>query len=421
MDFKKRLGSTTGHPPESASLARGGPPASSALGPPGAPEEVGVIKKLEEILQGGLAQGATEIHLDPLPERTRVRYRVQGKMVELPENVDAKLHQKLISRIKVIGLMDISKRGVAQKGYSKIEHDGQSFEMVIMVVPAQAGEKAMFKIGYTTTLGTTLERLGMFTKVLASFKKLLERPNGLVLMAGPPGSGRTTTCYSALTYLNTPEKAVYSFEPEIRYQIEGVLQGKPEPRYEYGYLDGVRATLDLEPDVFYIGDLNGEDVARLAVGAAFGKRIVLGRLNAKNGATALMSLLDMGLAPFLVTSGVVGVVSQRLVRRLCEACRQPYVPSETVLTELSLNPNPELKFYSATGCDECEQSGFKGKIGLFEVLVLSETVQEKVLARASAAEIQEAAVESGMMTLRLDGVSKVTRGLTTIEEVLAAT
>jgi len=421
MDFRKRPPSTSGPTGGDAPpLAKGmSVPAPGALG--GAPEEVGVTKKLEEILKGAITRGATEVHLDPGAERTRVRYRIQGKMVELPENIDPKLHAKMISRTKVIGLMDISKRGTNQKGYGKLDHNDRAYEMVIMIVPTPVGEKALFRIGWTQTLGTTVDKLGMFTKILAGFKALLARPNGLILMAGPPGSGRTTTCYSALQVLNTPDKTVCSFEPEIRYQIDGVLQGKPEERYSYGYLEGVRATLDLEPDVLYLGDLNGDEVARLAVSAAFGKRIVLGRLNAKNGSTALLQLLDMGLPGFVVTSGVIGVLSQRLVRRLCESCRQAYPPTANVLAELQINPQPDLMFYTARGCPECDSTGFKGKLGIFELLVLSDKVQEKVLARASAAEIQDAAIESGMMTLRVDGISKVSRGLTTLEEVLAST
>jgi type IV pilus assembly protein PilB len=379
-----------------------------------------VAQKLEEMLHLGLAQGATEVHLEPTPEHTRVRFRVQGKMVDHSETIDAKLHPKIVSRTKVIGLMDISKRGIAQRGYGKIEHEGQSYEMSMHIVPTSLGEKALYRISWTHALSVSLEQLGMFPKILAAFKKLLDRPNGMILFAGPPGSGRTTTAYTAINHLNQPDRSVCTFEPAIRYQIPGVTQGKPEERYNYTFLDGVRATLELEPDVMYIGEINSEEIARLALGAAFGKRIVLARLNAKNGSTALMQLLDMGLPGFLVASGVIGVLTQRLVRRLCDKCREPYTPQEMVLKELGFKPSAELNFYTSKGCAECENSGFKGKLGIFELFIPSEKVQERVISRASAAEIQEAAAETGMMALRVDGISKVSRGLTTLEEILAS-
>jgi type II secretory ATPase GspE/PulE/Tfp pilus assembly ATPase PilB-like protein len=385
---------------------------------PGAPDDGSVAQKIDEILHRALASGATEVHFEPSPERTRVRMRVHGRLVDF-EALDARLHGKLINRIKIMGGMDISKRGVAQRGYTKVEAEQRAFDLVAIIVPTPTGEKALVRINYMTALGLTLDQLGMFPQILNSLKKLLDRPNGLLLIAGPPGSGRTTTAYTCLQYLNRPERNVSTFEPDIRYQIPGVIQGKPDARYDYGWLDGLRATIDMEPDILYVGHLNDDDTARTTLAAAFGKRMVLARINAKNGPTAMMQLLDMGLPGFLVASGVIGVLSQRLVRRLCEACREPYKPADTILTELGVKPHAELTFYAAKGCGQCSNTGFRGSIGIFELFIPNEKVQEKLIARASAQELQTAATETGFLALRLDGMSKVSRGLTTLEEVLA--
>jgi len=383
-----------------------------------AAQDVSVTSKLDELVANALATGASEIHIEAFADRTRVRVRAQGILKEV-DNLDPKIHANLINRIKVLGGMDITRRGVAQKGYFKVDLEGRQVELVASIMPTPLGEKCMIKIHFRQALGFKVEELGMYPKVLESFKKLLDRPNGLILIAGPPGAGRTTTCYACLQHLNAPEKNVASFETNVRYELPGIIQGKPEERFDFTFTDGLRATIDLEPDVLYVGEMNDSEAARMALSAAFGKRIVIGRMNASNGATAVLALLDMGLPGFLVAQGVIGVLSQRLVRRLCDKCRQPYQPAEVVLSEMSIRTDQQLTFYRTGQCEACEQTGFLGQMGLFELFVPSDAVRDKIIARAPASQINEAAAETGFILLKHDGIRKVSQGLTTLEEVLA--
>ncbi len=383
-----------------------------------AAQDMSVTRKLDEIVAKSLAMGASEIHIEAFPDRTRVRVRAAGQLQEI-DSLDIKSHTNLVNRVKVLGGMDITKRGVAQKGYFKVDVEERKVELVAIIMPTPLGEKCMIKIHFRQSLGFQVDQLGMYPKVLEAFKQLLQRPNGMLVIAGPPGSGRTTTCYTCLQALNSPDKSVASFETNIRYELPGVIQGKPEERFDFTFNDGLRAAIDLEPDVLFVGDLNDDEAARMSLSAAFGKRIVISRMNASNGATAMLTLLDMGLPGFLVAQGIIGVLTQRLVRRLCEKCRQAYQPPEVVLNELGIRTGQQLTFYKATGCEACHQTGFVGQLGLFELFIPSEKVREKVIARAPAAEINAAAAETGFVQLRHDGVRKVSQGLTTLEEVMA--
>jgi type IV pilus assembly protein PilB len=383
-----------------------------------AAQDQSVAAKLDEIVAQALAGGASEIHVDPVHDRTRVRMRVRNQLVDSAP-VEPGMHSTLVNRIKVLGAMDITKRGVAQKGYFKVDLEGKQVELVALVMPTSSGEKAFIKIHYRHAFELGLDQLGLYPKVLETYKKLLERPNGLVIAAGPPGSGRTSSCYACLQHLARPEKNVTTFESNIRYELLGATQGKPEERYDFTYQAGLRACIDQEPDVLYVGEMNDAEVARMTLAAAFGKRIVIGRMNASDGATAMLTLLDMGLPGFLVTSGVIGVLSQRLVRRLCDKCRQAYQPNEVLLGELGIRPREGLSFFRAGGCDACDNTGFVGQLGLFELFTPTDKVRERILARATAREINEAAGESGFIPLKHDGIRKASQGLTTLEDVLS--
>ncbi|MBI2376409.1 MAG: Flp pilus assembly complex ATPase component TadA [Deltaproteobacteria bacterium] len=384
----------------------------------GAPtEDRSAIQKFDDVLIAGLTMQATEIHLEPYGAQTRVRYRV-GSTLSDQEPFDGRLHPTVVNRIKVLANLDIAKRGIAQKGYFRVELDDSPFEAMAIIAPSANGDKAMLKVSYRSAFGFGIEQLGMYPPTLAGLHHVLERPNGLLLVAGPPGSGRTTTCYSILRQLNSPDRLLTSVETDIRYQVPGVVQSKPEPRYGHTFQDALNAAVDQEPDVLLVGEMSDSEVARISISAAFGKRIVVGRMNAAAGATALLQLMDMGLPGFLVSSGVIGVVSQRLLRRLCDSCREPYVPQESIVRELGLTPHPELRFYRARGCPSCGNVGFNGKVACFELFVPNERVQERLVARGSAREITESA-QGSFVPLKLDGLGRVAQGLTTLEELLA--
>jgi type II secretory ATPase GspE/PulE/Tfp pilus assembly ATPase PilB-like protein len=316
--------------------------------------------------------------------------------------------------------MDITRTKIAQHGFFKVGLEGQRAECAAVVFPSLMGEKVTINVTYKRGLELSLEHLGFFTEVLKAFKDALAKPHGLVLVVGPPSSGRTTTCYAALSYLNTPQKAVAAFEMVPTYELPGLVQGKPSPQHEFKYVDGVRAMMDSSPDVALVGELQDPEVARLSIQGAFAKRIVIARMAANDAVNALVTLMDMGVQPFLITAAVNAVLAQRLLRRICDRCKEGYVPPEQLVNEIGFKMRPDIQFFRGKGCAACGGTGYRGHIALFELLLLSETLNEMFVARRSPPEIRDAAARAGMIPLKRDGVNKVVMGYTSIEEVLNA-
>jgi type II secretory ATPase GspE/PulE/Tfp pilus assembly ATPase PilB-like protein len=383
-------------------------------------EEKGVIEKVAEIIMRALTERATEIHLEPSPKpepESRVRMRVDGVLKPVP-GFSSGLHSKIANRIKILGSMDITKSRIAQSGFFRTEHDGQKVEIGAYIFPTVIGEKVTLSLQFKRGLELSLEHLGFFTEVLKLYKDALAKPHGLVLVAGPPASGRTTTSYASLALLNSPQKAVAAFEQVNKYELPGIVQGKPSFQGDFTFRDGVRAMMESGPDVALVGEVNDPEVARLMIQGAFAKRIVIGRMAAHDAANAVTTLVDMGVQPFLLTAAVNGVLAQRLVRRICDRCKEPYVPPEQVVGEIGYKMRPDIQFFRGKGCAACGGTGYRGHIGLFELLILNEEINEAIVQRKSPNEVREAAANGGMISLKRDGVNKVVMGYTSIEEVL---
>lgn len=381
-------------------------------------EDKGIIAKVDEVLEQALAARATDIHLEPGPTETRVRMRVGTVLQVLPTTFPPAIHGKVVNRLKILGSMDITKSKIAQHGFFKVEYEGLKAECNTYVFPSTLGEKVTVTVQYKRGLELSLEHLGFFTEVLKAYKDALTKPHGLVLVVGPPASGRTTTVYASLAFLNSPQKSVAAFEQVNKYELPGVVQGKPAPQADFRFVDGVRAMMDSAPDVALVGEVQDPEVARLMIQGAFSKRIVLGRMAAHDAVNALVTLMDMGLQPFLITAAVNAVLSQRLLRRLCDGCKQPFAPPPQVIAEIGYKMPDNIQFYRGMGCAACGGSGYRGHIAIFELLLLNETVNEMLVARKSPQEIRDAAAKQGMVSLKRDGVNKVVMGFTSIEEVL---
>ncbi len=382
-------------------------------------EEKGIVEKVDGILERALREGASDVHVEPGPSETRVRMRKDGVMEPL-DPLPSSLHGKVANRFKILGGMDITKSRIAQTGFFKVTLDGQRAECSAYVFPSVLGEKVTLAIQYRRGFEASLEHLGFFPEVLKSFKDALAKPHGLVLIVGPPGSGRTTTAYASLKLLNSPQKAIAAFETVPKYELPGVVQGKPSFQGDFTFRDGVRAMMDSAPDVAYVGEVTDPEVARLMIQGAFSKRIVIARMSAHDAANGLSTLMDMGVQPFLVTAAVNAVLGQRLVRRICQGCKEAYQPPEQMGADMGFKLTPDIKFYRGRGCAACGGTGYRDALGLFELLVLNEEINELIVGRKSPAELREAAGRAGMIPLKRDGLNKVVYGYTSIEEVLNA-
>lgn len=382
-------------------------------------EDRSIVEKVDDLLLQALQAGATDVHVEPGEEATRVRMRVDGTLQELASLAE-NIHHKVVNRLKILGGMDITRSKIAQRGFFKVQHDEHSAECHASVFPSVAGEMVTIDVQYKRGLDLSLEHLGFFTEVLKGYKDALAKPHGLVLVAGPPASGRTTTCYASLAFLNSPQKSVLTFELVNKYELPGVVQGKPSPIHEFNFVDGVRAAMDSAPDVVLVGECQDPEVARLMIQGAFSKRIVIGRMAAHDASNALVTLMDMGVQPFLITAAVNTVLAQRLVRRICDRCKEGYAPSEQLVADIGYKMRPDLQFFRGKGCAACGGTGYRGYIGIFELLSLGEEVAELLVGRRSAQEIREAAAAKGMVSLKRDGMNKAVMGYTSIEEVLNA-
>lgn len=386
---------------------------------PGQPEDRGIIDRVDELIAQALASRATDLHVEPGATESRVRVRVEGTLRDLT-TFASPLHGKVANRFKILGGMDITRNRIPQSGFFKVEGEGGRAECNAFIFPSTVGEKVTITIQTKRGLELSLEHLGFYTEVLKGYKDALTKPHGLVIVAGPPASGRTTTCYASLAFLNSPQKALTAFEHANKYEIPGLVQGKPAPQVDFTFFDGVKAMMDSAPDVALVGDVQDPEVARLMLQGAFAKRIVLARMAAHDTANALVALMDMGVQPFLLTAAVNAVLAQRLVRRICDGCKEGYTPPEQVITEIGYKMRPDVQFYRGRGCAACGGTGCRGYIGIFELLVLNEDINNLLVARKTPNDIRDAAAKAGMSSLKRDGINKVVMGYTSVEEVLNA-
>lgn len=379
--------------------------------------DTSVVQKVDGVIEKALENEASDVHFEPTPEEVVVRARIGGALQQI-EAFPISLLGKIANRIKILGAMDITKSKLPQSGFFKVVTDTVKIDIIAYTFPTIRGEKAVLQIQYKKGVTHTLDDLGMIPSMLDKLKENLKRTNGLVIAAGPPGNGKNTTLYASLQFLSTPKKNIATFEPTVKYELPGVTQGKPDEKAEFSFEEGVRGIINTGPDVLLIGEVQSPEVAKAVVQAAFEKRIVLARMSANGSVNALQNLIDMGIQPFLVSSAVNAIVAQRLVRKLCEGCKEEYTPPNQLMQELGLKPG--IQFFRGKGCAQCGQTGYSGLLGLFELLDMRDELREMIIARESVRRIQEKALQLGMVLLKKDGIYKACKGLTSIEEVLNA-
>ena len=383
-------------------------------------EEASVVKFVNQIIREALDQHATDIHVEPLHDNLRIRYRIDGRLVEVtvPENIKA-LQSSVIARLKIMSRLDIAERRLPQDGRINLQFEGQTIDVRVATVPTVEGESVSLRL--LNQQKFTVERLGMEPFVLKKIESLLHLPNGIILITGPTGSGKSTSLYSFLSEVNHPERRIVTIEDPVENKLPGVMQIAVKSEIGLTFAAGLRSILRADPNIVMIGEIRDLETAEIAIRASLTGHLVFSTLHTNDAIGGISRLIDMGVEPFLVSAAVRAFLAQRLVRRLCPHCKVPREVLDSDRLELGIPMNLQGQAYSACGCDRCRGTGFSGRLAIYEVVVLSQAMQELVAHAAQAPEIRMQAVRDGYMPMRGYGWHKVMQGETTIEEVISVT
>jgi general secretion pathway protein E len=384
------------------------------------PDEAPVIKFVHSLIFRAIRERSSDIHVEPYERELVIRNRVDGilyPMVTAPR----KWHAPTVSRIKVMAGLDIAERRLPQDGRIRIRVGGKEIDIRVSVVPTAYGERAVLRILDRSHLLLGLEDVGLSPEDQVFMERLLARPNGIILVTGPTGSGKTTTLYAALRRLDSGTKNIITIEDPVEYQIQGIGQIQVNPKIHLSFANGLRSILRQDPDIIMVGEIRDRETAEIAIQASLTGHLVLSTLHTNDSASAVTRLVDMRIESFLVASSLSAVVAQRLVRRLCRDCRTPYAPSPAQLGKLGLAGPPNGPFYAAAGCPNCMDTGYRGRTGIFEILLCDDSIRSLILERSDADGIKSFAVRQGMRTLLASGARKVSAGVTSLEEVLRVT
>ena len=385
-------------------------------------DEAPIIRLINLILFQAVRDKASDVHIEPYQRELKVRFRIDGV---LHERFDPpKRHQALIiSRIKIMAKLNIAEKRLPQDGRIQIRVAGREIDVRVSIIPTAYGESIVLRLLDKTSALLGLEELGMGPEILNELLKLIRLPHGILLVTGPTGSGKSTTLYGALSRMNSSELNIITVEDPIEYQLSGVRQMQVNPKIGLTFAKGLRSFLRHDPDVIMVGEIRDQETAEIAIQASLTGHLVFSTLHTNDSAGAMTRLIDMGVEPFLISSSVTGVLAQRLVRVICRSCKEPVLLTSERLAEIGLSSHDVQGgiIYRGAGCAECLHTGYRGRTGIYELLVMSDEVRRLVVEGADANVIRKAACGAGMKTLRQDGAAKVIRGITTIEEVLRVT
>jgi type IV pilus assembly protein PilB len=379
-------------------------------------EEAPVVKLVHSIIADGVQRGASDIHFEPRGGEMRVRFRVDGVVFDTT-TVPRTLTAGLVSRVKIMADLDIAEKRLPQDGRIGLNVDGHYVDLRVATLPVVRGESVVMRILDKQKAMVDLDRLGMDEEVRDSFREATRGTNGAILVTGPTGSGKTTTLYSGLMEVNTPDKSIITIEDPVEYELEGVKQVQVNPRSGLTFASGLRSMVRADPDIIMVGEVRDHETAQLAIEAALTGHLVLTTLHTNSAPLAVARLIEMGIEPYLVAAGVKCVVAQRLVRRLCD-CRVPVELSAEALFVNGFQADAGITAYEPAGCVRCGGTGYRGRMGIYELMHVTDDVRRLVLDKGSADELRDCARHGGMRTLREDGLEKVKRGVTSVAEVL---
>jgi type IV pilus assembly protein PilB len=384
-------------------------------------DDAPVIKLVNSIIAQAAEQGASDIHFEPeATGELRVRYRIDGVLGEAT-SVPRRMVAGLISRVKIMCDLDIAERRVPQDGRVGMTVDGRPIDLRVVTLPTVHGESAVMRLLDKSSVVVELDRLGMQPEELDRFERAYSQTYGAILVTGPTGSGKSTTLYGALSKISTPDKNVITIEDPVEYQLPGITQIQVNPRAGLSFATGLRSMMRADPDVIMVGEIRDRETAQIAVEAALTGHLVMSTLHTNDAPTTVTRLTEMGIEPFLLASAVDCVVAQRLARVLCSGCKRRIMLEAETLRVHGFPAQYDIEAYEPVGCARCNHSGYKGRVGLYEVMTVSERIRELVVRRASADEIGRVAEEEGMRRLRDDGLTKVRAGITSISEVARVT
>ena len=408
-------------PAPSAPVRRTAPQARQSQEPPaqtataGGGEDEPIIQLVDSILSEAVRLRASDVHIEPSNQALRVRYRIDGVLHDVNSPPKA-LHGPVVSRIKIMGGLNIAEKRLPQDGRLQLSVSGRPMDVRVSVLPATHGESIVMRLLDRGQPIRGLAEMGMPAEMQRSWEALIHRPHGMVLVTGPTGSGKTTTLYGALSMLNQPDRKLITVEDPVEYQLPGVNQVAVKTAVGLTFAAGLRAMLRQAPDIIMVGEIRDSETAQIAIQAALTGHLVLSTLHTNDAASAVTRLINMGIAPFLVASTLQGILAQRLVRKICPDCR---ITDNATEEERQFTGPPELaQVIRSNGCNTCNRSGFYGRLGLYELLVVSEAVRALIVKKAGASEIRQAAAREGMRGLRDDGCAKIREGLTTMAEVV---
>ena len=385
-------------------------------------EEAPVVKLVNLILAEAIKKGTSDIHAEPYEKVFRVRFRIDGVLYEVM-TPPMSLKNAIVSRMKIMADLDISERRLPQDGRMKVKYKGREVDFRVSTLPTLFGEKVVMRLLDKSNLKLDMSTLGFAPKALADFEEAIRAPYGMILVTGPTGSGKTTTLYSALDRLNQPETNIMTAEDPVEFNIKGINQVQIRENIGLNFAAALRSFLRQDPDVIMVGEIRDHETAEIAVKAALTGHLVLSTLHTNDAPSAVTRLLNMGIEPFLVASSVILILAQRLLRRICVHCRAPVMVPPHALVEIGF-PSEEVASttcYMGNGCEACGGTGYKGRVAIYEVMVLNPELRDMVLSGASALEIKRGASQQGMRTLRMSGLEKLQEGITTIEEIVRIT
>lgn len=382
-------------------------------------EDAPIVRVVNLVISQAINDKASDIHIEPEARTVKVRYRVDGVLHDVmtpPKHIQA----PMVSRIKIMAAMDIAERRVPQDGKIHLTHDGREFDLRVSTIPCVHGEKTVMRILDKGNVQLGLNKLGFYEHNLQLWESIVEKPYGMLLVTGPTGSGKSTTLYSCLNKLNRGDRNLTTVEDPVEYQIPGINQVQTNPKAGLTFATALKAFLRQDPDILMVGEIRDEQTAKIAVEAALTGHLVLSTLHTNDACGAISRLVEMGVEPFLVSSALIGVLAQRLARQICPNCKESFRPPVEAVRKLGLSVygDSDISFFRGRGCDHCKSTGYRGRTGIHEVLQISERVRSLILARASTAEIRQAAIEDGMRTMQDDAVQKVLDGTTTLDECM---
>jgi type II secretory ATPase GspE/PulE/Tfp pilus assembly ATPase PilB-like protein len=378
-------------------------------------DDQSVIHRVESLLNEAIEHRASDIHLEPTRDDLRVRFRIDGLLVD-QKPFSHQLSASIVARLKILAHMNSAERRLPQDGKFYLMHDGNQVDIRVSTFPSLYGEKMVVRILDRLLQTISLESLGFEPEMLSVFKRLMQRQSGFFLVTGPTGSGKTTTLYAALSFLNNPEKNIITLEDPVEYSLDGITQAQINAATGFNFEQGIRSLVRQDPDIIMIGEIRDKMSARIAIEAALTGHLVLSTLHTTNAPSAIMRLMDMGIEPFLINAALSGILAQRLVRKLCIECREQRPATqeeEHLLQSLGI---PSKTVYQAKGCLSCDHLGYKTRIGMFELLEISPELRSLIIKQPQFDQIYKQALKDGMKTLIQDGAQKVKDGIISLEE-----